>query len=266
MKPEAVTLYEKLAIEWNKKPPNLEKCVQLLNDLKLIIIEMGFIPSVGTKFDAKELHLTRDVLEIGALCSLARSDTHSFERYISQLKTFYFDFKNEIAESPYKYQLIGLHLLCLLSSNRLAEFHTELELLEPKLIQNNIYIKHPVSLEQYLMEGSYNKVFLSKDNVPSASYNFFIDILLRTIRAEIASCMEAAYKRVQFTEAGTMLYFKQPNELNEFAKSRNWTKAKDDYFYFQQVGKAADLANQAIPSNDMVMQMIEYAKEMELIV
>ena len=87
-----------------------------------------------------------------------------------------------IAESPYKYQLIGLNLLCLLARNRLAEFHTELELLSPKIIQTNIYIRHPVSLEQYLMEGSYNKVFLSKGNVPSPSYNFFIDILLRTIR------------------------------------------------------------------------------------
>jgi hypothetical protein len=33
-----------------------------------------------------------------------------------------------------------------------------LELLSPKDIQTNPYIKHPVSLEQYLMEGSYNKV------------------------------------------------------------------------------------------------------------
>jgi len=34
----------------------------------------------------------------------------------------------------------------------------ELELLPTKEIQQNIYIKHPVSIEQYLMEGSYNKV------------------------------------------------------------------------------------------------------------
>jgi 26S proteasome regulatory subunit N12 len=78
--------------------------------------------------------------------------------------------------------LLGLNLLCLLAKNRLSEFHTELELLSPKDIQTNIYIKHPVSLEQYLMEGSYNKVFLSKGNVPAPSYNYFIDILLRTIR------------------------------------------------------------------------------------
>jgi len=31
-------------------------------------------------------------------------------------------------------------------------------LLPTKEIQQNIYIKHPVSIEQYMMEGSYNKV------------------------------------------------------------------------------------------------------------
>lgn len=34
----------------------------------------------------------------------------------------------------------------------------ELELLPAKELHQNVYIKHPVSIEQYLMEGSYNKV------------------------------------------------------------------------------------------------------------
>ena len=55
---------------------------------------------------------------------------------------------------------------------------------------SNVYIKHPVSLEQYIMEGSYNKVLSLKGNVPAESYNFFFDILLNTVREEIASCLE----------------------------------------------------------------------------
>ena len=34
----------------------------------------------------------------------------------------------------------------------------ELELLPVKELHTNVYIKHPVAIEQYLMEGSYNKV------------------------------------------------------------------------------------------------------------
>lgn len=41
------------------------------------------------------------------------------------------------------------------------ELSQELELLPVKELQNNIYIKHPVSMEQYLMEGSFNKVHFS---------------------------------------------------------------------------------------------------------
>jgi hypothetical protein len=66
--------------------------------------------------------------------------------------------RDELPESAYKYQLLGLNLLFLLSQNRVAEFHTELELLPADQIQSNVYIRHPLSLEQYLMEGSYNKV------------------------------------------------------------------------------------------------------------
>lgn len=116
---------------------------------------------------------------------------------------------------------MGLNLLSLLSQNRLADFHTvriellnqsivdfslqELELLPPKDIQTNLYIKHPVSLEQYLMEGSYNKVnlfspydhiaqlllkvFLAKENVPSPLFTFFMDILLNTIRYDIGDIL-----------------------------------------------------------------------------
>ena len=34
------------------------------------------------------------------------------------------------------------------------------------------------------MEGSYNKVLLAKGNVPAESFNYFIDILLNTVRFE----------------------------------------------------------------------------------
>ncbi len=66
----------------------------------------------------------------------------------------------ELPESAFKCELLGLNLLCLLSQNRVAEFHTELELFaHPDVhILENVYIKHAVALEQYLMEGRYNKV------------------------------------------------------------------------------------------------------------
>lgn len=70
--------------------------------------------------------------------------------------------RSEIGESANKYQLLGLNLLFLLSQNRVSEFHTELELLPQEIIHQNEFIRHPLALEQNLMEGSYYKIFKAK--------------------------------------------------------------------------------------------------------
>lgn len=188
-----------------------------------------FLPTSNTSASKKELILARDILEIGVQWSIDAHDIPSFERYMAQLKCYYFDYNTQLPESAFKYQLLGLNLLFLLSQNRVAEFHTELELLPADHIQNDIYIRHPLSIEQYLMEGSYNKVrkyclcihlyltynnifqiFLAKGNVPAKNYNFFMDILLDTIRSEIAVCLEKAYEKISLKDAARMLYL--PND------------------------------------------------------
>lgn len=122
------------------------------------------------KASKEELLIARDVLEIGAQWSVAQGDIPSFERYMSQLKCYYYDYNSEIPESAFKYQLLGLNLLFLLSQNRVAEFHTELELIPVEKLQD-IYIRHPLSLEQYLMEGSYNKVRPKYNTIHNIPYH-----------------------------------------------------------------------------------------------
>jgi len=77
--------------------------------------------------------------------------------------------------------LVGLNLMRLLSQNRIAEFHTELELLPPALLENP-FIRHPISIEQWLMEGSYNKVFKGRAQTPAPEYALFMDTLIDTMR------------------------------------------------------------------------------------
>jgi CSN8/PSMD8/EIF3K family len=62
-------------------------------------------------------------------------------------------------ESPRMFMLLGLNLLRLLAQTRISEFHTELEAIGSHNLKN-VYINHPVSIEQALMEGSYNKVMV----------------------------------------------------------------------------------------------------------
>ena len=190
----AATLYAQLEGAWNSG--DYTTVEQLLPRMKILLLNLSFLPT-GNKgdLDKRELVLARNTLEIGALCSIEKRDIPSFQRYVAQLKCYYFDYGSLLDESAYKYQILGLNLLSLLAQNRVAEFHTEMELLSVEE-HRNIYIKHPISLEQFIMEGSFYKVFLSKGNVPAENYNFFINILIDTIRDEIASCAEKAYTQV----------------------------------------------------------------------
>lgn len=191
---DALVVYNQLEDAWSKG--DLSTVGQLLPQMKVLLLNLSFLPTGReSPADAKELMLARNTLEIGALWSIEVKNIPSFQRYVAQVKTYYFDYGTQLADSAYKYHILGLNLLSLLAQNRLAEFHTEMELLSVDELQN-IYIKHPISLEQFLMEGSFHKVFISKGNVPAQNYNYFIDILIHTIRDEIASCAEKAYSQV----------------------------------------------------------------------
>ena len=83
--------------------------------------------------------------------------------------------------SERQWLVLGLNLMRLLSRNRIAEFHTELELLPPVALTHPL-IRYPVQVEQWLMEGSYNKVAKGRAQLPAAEYAPFIDTLAITIR------------------------------------------------------------------------------------
>lgn len=258
-----VSDYQLLTQEWNKKPSNHKKCAEILRNLKVALTQVNFLPSKDGTATKQELLVARDILEIGAQWAIAGKNIPAFEAYMAQLKCYYLDYKEELPESAYRYQLLGLNLLRLLAQNKLADFHTELELLPAKDLQSNVYIKHPVSMEQYLMEGSYNKVFLAKGSVPAESYIFFMDILLSTIRDEIANCIEKAYEKISFTEACRMLFFEKPKDMQEYGVKKSWQLGADQLYHFVLEERKLD---DHVPSTDLAQQVISYARELETIV
>eukprot|EP00795_Rhopilema_esculentum_P003477 gene3477-1859_t len=256
-----ISMYQNLIKEWNKKPPNLEAIGKLLTSMKLALTSFQYMPTSGSKPTSQELILARDVLEIGVQWSVLVKDIPSFERYLAQLKCYYYDYSGILPESPYMYQLLGLNLMSLLAQNRLGEFHTELELLPAKQIQESVYIRCPVALEQYLMEGSYHKVFLAKENVPAEAYYFFINILVDTLRDEVAACMEKSYENITVKEATRMLFFQNDAKMKEYSIKRGW-KAQGGSYHF----KADVHDKQEISAGKVIEQCLGYAKELERIV
>lgn len=256
--------YETLKKAWASK--KLDDCGKLLNELKVALTEITLLEiTQGPSANEKELLVAREVLEIGAMHSVAVKDVASFERYLSILKTYYTDHAGVLPESTRTYELLGLNLLYLLSQNRLAEFHTELEVLPEDTLISNPYIASPVRLEQFIMEGSYNKVIEIKHNVPAESYKFFIDELLKTIRDEIASCMEKAYEVMEVNECKKMLNL-ESGEFDKYINDRGWTRDKKSSKVRFQSEDKKQLHEMEIPSKELAAMAISYAKEMEKIV
>jgi 26S proteasome regulatory subunit N12 len=111
--------------------------------------------------DMRECILAREVYEYATFLSLEKGDIETFERNFTTVKTYYDEFEGILPPSQKKYTILGLYLLYLLSFNKISEYHTEIELI-PIAELNNVFIKVPMSLEQYFVEGSYNKILSSK--------------------------------------------------------------------------------------------------------
>ena len=109
-----------------------------------------------------------DILKIGAFCSIWNLHVPLFDRYFSQLQTFtqiigllftnevsflYLNmFKSEsLPQSKWEYAIQGLNLICLLTQDCIANFHTTLESLDADVIAENVFNKHAVNLERWLM-------------------------------------------------------------------------------------------------------------------
>lgn len=56
----AASMYEQLKGKWNHESPNLSKCSEELGRLKLVLLELNFLPTTGTKLTKQQLILARE--------------------------------------------------------------------------------------------------------------------------------------------------------------------------------------------------------------
>ncbi|MCL7033125.1 hypothetical protein MKW94_003594 [Papaver nudicaule] len=162
---------------------DLDTCTNLLSQLKVMLTEFTSLPPLfeDTPNAVHELTIARDIFEHAVVLSVKAEDQDAFERDFFQLKPYYTDTAGKLPPSPQEYPILGLNLLRLLVQNRIAEFHTELELMSASAMEN-LCIKHAVELEQSFMEGAYNRVLSARQTVPHETYVYFMDLLAKTVR------------------------------------------------------------------------------------
>ncbi|CAN1254526.1 26S proteasome non-ATPase regulatory subunit 8 homolog A [Linum perenne] len=164
---------------------DVDTSANLLSQLKVLLTSFRSLPPLfeATPNAVQELTIARDIYEHAVLLSVKMEDQDAFERDFFQLKPYYTDARSRLPPSPQEHMILGLNLLRLLVQNRIAEFHTELELLPSNSLEDPC-IKHAVELEQSFMEGAYNRVLSAKQTVPNKSYDYFMDVLAKTEQLE----------------------------------------------------------------------------------
>ncbi|KAJ2782490.1 regulatory particle non-ATPase [Coemansia javaensis] len=254
--------YENVRAALNAPNPNLGAIKPQLSQLKVGLVQLA-MQDGAVERDREYLALKRSIAELGAELSIKAGETEAFERYLAQLEPFYFGGRMGLDESKVMYPLIGLNLLRMLSENLIADFHTMLERIDLKQLQTNPFIVHPVRLERALMEGSYKKVWQARSEVPTPEYVFFMDILMSTIRAEVASCVEKSYSGLPFDDAKSVLFFSELGDLLKFAQERQWTVSPaEKRITFQTAAENP----RTFQGESIMGQVLTYARELERIV
>ncbi|KAF2102328.1 hypothetical protein NA57DRAFT_73758 [Rhizodiscina lignyota] len=259
---------------------NFTTASSLLSRAKIALLHLNaLIPSPGTP--GTHLHLARETLELGALISIRLQDPESFTRYFHSLTPFYALPSSRLPkEGGNESKITGLYLLLLLSQGDYAGFHTLLEGLEVaaaekeeggrKGLEEDKFIQYPIRLEQALMEGSYDRVWgeTKGERVPSEEFGVFSEVLIGTIRAEIASCSEKAYPSIPISNAKNLFFLDSEGAVIQFAQQRGWT-ARDGRIYFPQQelealgGSEKDIL---VTSGQVIENTLGYARELETIV
>jgi 26S proteasome regulatory subunit N12 len=172
--------------DYSQVPKLLQKAKQILFSLDAIV------PSPDTP--AGVFKLAQETLELGAFVCIRLKDTDGFTRFFQLLQPFYElqpiqahgTGKGKSTSAENRSKVTGLYLLLLLSNGDYAAFHTQLETLEVAQatdgsaanFENDRFIQYPIKLEQWLMEGSYDKVWnaAKSEQAPSQEYALFSEV------------------------------------------------------------------------------------------
>ncbi|PNS20569.1 hypothetical protein CAC42_296 [Sphaceloma murrayae] len=273
-------------------PSQLSTAPQLLSRAKLALLKLqALVP--GPQTPTPHLALARDVLETGALLSIRLKDPDSFTRYFQQLQSFYslpaerWSGASNVATRSTRSgssqaskgnqsKVTGLYLLLLLSQGDYAGFHTEIERLESAAeghrarLEEDEFIAYPMRLEQALMEGSYDRVWgeTKGNRVPGEEFGVFSEVLISTIRAEIASCSERAYPSLPISNAKNLLFLDSEGAVIDFAKSRGWVAQEGRIYFPSQEEAAGQVADKDVlaASGQVIENALGYARKLETIV
>lgn len=248
---------------------NPSRAFSALQEAKIALVTLRSMPP-EPRFDPAELELISkcyagETYELGALVCLRLDKGEEFERHVAMLKTIYQDYTS-ISESPEQWRILSLYLTHLLAANKITEFHTELEQI-PVGVRSNQYLSFAIALEQYFMEGNYNKVREIKQHAPDSDFAACVAKLVSAISQEVARNVEQAYVSLSLSSAQDLLMLGSSQELLEFVKRQEgreirWEVRGDRVYFVREENQKA----QELPKWQIMEEALAIATELERIV
>jgi len=267
---------------------------KLLPQLQLKIAMQKFPAGHEADEEKKKfLLIARETMELALLLCVKELESFDiFARRYAQLKPFYSSSLDPLGlpRSEHEMLIEGLHLMFLLSQNKVSEFYTALESIPVEVRTSNRYVSYPVELEQLLTEGAYSKVLRAREAVPDPCYEPFVGMLTDAVRKDVAGCMERAYESLDIATAMRYLLFKadDKNIFEGFIASMRWSIESDGRIHFPQtsntemtresslsmsLGSSGSLSTLSFSAPGMedgcyrlIHEMLAYSKELERIV
>lgn len=249
---------------------NYTEAVSYIPKIKLEYAKAGLL-TPSSAFDQTDLEAARQLLEMAVIVSVhAGCSLSEVKRVISEVRPFY-NPSLHLSPSENENKILGLYLLLVLTSNEISEFHAELENLDDT--ETDKYLRYPIHLERWLMEGAYDKAWTAitdKQEFPSPEFALLMQNsesnLEATIQNEIALCAESAYTSLPIASAKNLLHITSDAALEQFVAARQdqgWS-INQQSVVFRTAPNVAVEEEQS--EEQLIDKMLDYAANIEGIV
>lgn len=244
-------LYEQIQPILYSEQYNEDEAIKRIQQLKELMLPFPIFTKDQNSLSPDQHVLFRKILEADAIISIRSRRLPQFENAINQLKCIYFSDLN-LPPSEDMPLLMSIHLVYLLSINKLVDFNLEFQLVH-RLVPNNEYVEYAAELHKSVSDNSFSKLFTLENMPPSPLFSHFTTDLLAGARNNHADSIERAYTNLTIIELASILHFNTLAEAQAFIEFRHWNVDSNGLVVFN---KKEDTSKQ---ENDMVDRAVDLA-------
>ena len=107
--------------------------------------------------------------------------------------------------------------------------------------------------------------YVLRNWLPSVLANYYRQILIHTIRLEIASCAARSYPSLPIASAKNLLFLASEGAVVEFAQEQGWS-LEDGRIYFPGLADDSKKAEELGDQRETISNMVGYTRDLEMIV